>query len=726
MSTRAAVLRAVLWLACAAPAPTAALMVGNLPPDDFVARSKADPGRLYALLVGATWCGPCKHLAAQLAAVAPSSPTALARAAWDRVEVDEYGTERFQAFEGRVEASDRDGIPFVLVFRGGKTLGISASGDYLDGIAAFLAEAEARPAGRPMGRLPDLLCRGRADGASFTFGISGPHSRDDHSTDRFGVENLLAFGGKSEAGRSLLFAPSTGTARATQASRSGWGAFYVGDPIAPLTGLISTTGLSTMTVAGLPDMPGRSLRLVLTGHGAPQGMPLDAASDVFLTEPELTEAVRAARRRGKVVRGLVLTCFGGQFGDSFMPSPGDRAAACAAFSTLPEKEAEGCYSESDVGDERDYATTASRNLACGPGSDGRRRHYQVVLSTVSRDVPMLSSEYFLLYGPGAAYLGRAPRAPMPVRGMADYELGGGLKVVVGLIDGRVLAVSRGEKSLPIPQVSVVDCRPHPDAYSGLDFEHSVGAFFLRGRVSGAGAVQRSDCSPVLNLHWNPEDGVELPDQELDLGSFGLDYSPTDPYWGKYLSGVFPDGVPTVHTRGLKREARVLLTTVLPEFSGKIVGAALQGKIDALSARLRPVDAPLADALAALASIARRDARARALKIKSMSVSPTLSIAPIDFGAEVAVSSTATTEKKSADEEVEEGSFNSDALQRAFWRNIGPGEYDSIDGISLFRLAHLVAAAEAELALRAQGRTSPRARRLVKQLDELQDCEKGLY
>ncbi|NNN07286.1 MAG: hypothetical protein HKL90_15445 [Elusimicrobia bacterium] len=727
MSARPAAL-VLLLLATSARA----LKVGGMDPDLFVARSRKDPARLYALVVGATWCKPCARLAAELAAVDVSSAPALAAAAWDRVEVDEYGQARYQSFLSRAGASDQDGIPYVLVFRDGRALGATTPGDNLDGIAKFMADAARRPPGRATGTLPRLLCPGRKDDASFTYGVSGWLSQEDHSTDRFGVGTLLAFAAEENPNRTLLFAPSTGTASATEPAESGWGVFFVRDPIAPYAKRIQTVSLSTTSVETFSSLPGRRLRLVLTGHGGPQGIvigytpqssggEMSFGQPIFLTEPLLTRVVAAARRGGKEVRGLVLTCFGGQFGESFMPSRGAAAPACAAFATLPEKTAEGCYHDDMSSQMRDYATTASRALDCAAPQDGRRLHYQVSLATASRDVPMLSSEYFLLYGPAASFLGRGATAPAPSRGIARYDLSDGVEVFMDLVGGGVLAARKDERPIAPPRLAPVDCRRHGYSFYSLDGKHAVGAFYLRGRVTGPKPVERSDCSPVVVLRWDPEDGEDVPEQTLDLDAVTQIYAPTQSYWNsvsqsEFASALAP-GELTVSTRGLKREARVLLTTVLPDFARPLAGAALEKYLDEVAARLKPEDAPLADALSAMARVARADARARQAQMPASLASPLAALSTVDASTTVSVA---------AQKEPDPGNFNSDELTKAMWRNIGPGDYETYEDISLFRLAHLAAAAEAELALRDQARQSPKARTLVSELDSLQDCERGLY
>jgi hypothetical protein len=735
---------ALLLLLSLTTAPSRALDVGAEPPEAFVLRSKGDPGRLYALVVGATWCEPCHRLAAQLAEAPASSATALGRAAWDKVETDAYGTAKFGRFLADAGSDEQDAIPYVLVFWGGAAVGYTTPGEDLASIDRYLAETELRPSVRAKGTAPRLVCPGRKDDASFTLGISGMLSARDRSTDRFGVMSLLAFG----SGPSLLLAPSTGTSVASEPAETGTGVFFVEDALAADAKRIQSAAISTTALANFPSAPGTRLRLVLAGHGGPQGLMISARpypgfdleiagimEPIHLTEPQVTAAVSAARRGGKSVRGLVLTCFGGQFGESFMPFSGAAAPACAAFATLPEKTAEGCYSDRANQPMRDYLTVASRGLECSRPVDGRARHYAVALATSSRDVPMLSSEYFLLYGPGAAYLGRGERAPAPSRGVGRFDFADKVSVYVDLIGGNVLAARRDGRPVSAPRLSVEDCRTHRYAQYSLDGKHAVGSFFLRGRVSGADAVERSDCSPVVSLRWDPEDGEDIPEATADLDAPSSVYAPTrEGDWNRssdreIAQALAPEG-PTVSTRGLKREARALMAAVLPAFGEPLAGAALEARLKETAARLRPDDAPLADALAAMASIARVDARKRRADLRSTApaAAPLPDLVDDDElrRALAASNGEKSAAKPAAPKEPDPGAFTADDLVKAMWRNVGPGDYDSYEDISLFRLAHLAAAAQAELALRREAASSPKARKLVSQLESLQNCERGLY
>ena len=69
-------------------------------------------------------------------------------------------------------------------------------------------------------------------------------------------------------------------------------------------------------------------------------------------------------------------------------------------------------------------------------------------------------------------------------------------------------------------------------------------------------------------------------------------------------------------------------------------------------------------------------------------------------------------------------IDASALIAAMLSNLSPAKNDL--GAALGRLAHLTAAAQAELALIEEAKTSPAARRLLAQLETIKACERGLY
>ncbi|MBI3552455.1 MAG: thioredoxin family protein [Elusimicrobia bacterium] len=732
-------MRAALWIfLLLAPASVVALAVGGDPPEEFVSRSKADPGRLYALEVGATWCGPCHDLADELAAYSQSSGTAVSRAVWDKVEVDVYGEKRFEDFLKGAGARVDRGFPSVLVFRGGAALGYTSVGANLARITAFLEDAAVYRRPDKPEPPPSLLCPQRRDWAQSTLGISGLLSANDRSTDDFGLANIVSFASPGKPATLRVFAATAAAPGGGGVpSPSDAGILFAPEALGPWRERVERVERSTYALAGLAAGPAKTVRLVLTGHSSAKGLavgydpdPMFAhfGSERFLTEAALTEDVRAARAGGKEVRGIVLTCYGGQFGESFMPGAG-LAPSCAVFATLPEKLAEGCY-ENGVGTRRrDYLAEAASLKRCPEPGDGRRRHYEAVVKGTGRDVPMLSSEYFLLYGPAAAYLGRGERAPAPPRGIVRKKLGSGVEVFLDLVGGGVIKATRDGQSLPAPRVGVVDCRRSYGGYNSLDGK-SESLFHLRGRRVGAKAVEREDCTALLRLDWDPEEGDAPPGDVVALSAQDGDaYDPTVVWSGEVSQAL--GSKPEVDIRGLKPEARVLLKTVVPAFASDLAG---QGLVDLILARaqvLRADDPVLAEALESQAAAVLRERREFQARISSKSSflvpPPGLDKVPDwkDALLEAATGKAVVKAPPANPRREDDVYFTSSYLIQAMLFNIAPAEYDA-DSVPMARLAHLAAATEAELALRAEAKTSAKAKLLLKQFDSMVACEAGLY
>jgi len=298
---------------------------------------------------------------------------------------------------------------------------------------------------------------------------------------------------------------------------------------------------------------------------------------------------------------------------------------------------------------------------------------------------------------------------------------------VDLIGGRVLAARKEGREIPAPRLAIEDCRKHSYARYSLDGKHAVGSFFLRGRVSGPGAVDRSDCSPVVSFHWNPEDGDDLPEMTVDLDNANEAYEPGSKH-DEFERALGPAQL-EVSTLGLKREARVLLERVMPALGQRLGGAALEKQLKEVAEHLRPDDGPLADALIAMAGIARADALKRRAEAAQASHAGGLDESAPRLALSLSpdiLRAAGLAEEEPAEKEPGPGQFTADELAKAMWRNISPGEYDFTEDISLFRLAHLTAAALAEISLRREAKSEPRARKLLAELESLQTCERGLY
>ena len=746
--------------------PARALEVGTATPEAFISRSRTEPGRLYALVIGATWCHACKALAAGLASADASSATAVGRASWNVVETDEYGTAKFSKLLSEMQVPESRDLPSVLVIRDGDGLAMSLAGNNIPKIEALLAEAEKQPS--RYARAPakaSMLCPGKADWATYTLGISGYKGGGDSSTDDFGRKILLSFVPPAAAAPGRLFAPPRSkSSPGTESARAEDGVFFsASDPLAERATLLEDVARSTAALAALASAPGRDLRLILTGHSGEEGMTIGYEtkawftddptntyeSDLQLTPTDVADAVRRASRAGKKVRGLITTCFAGRYADAFMPQAGPAAApACAAFATLPDKTADGCYSNGyALG--VDYASKLIARKSCASREDGRALHYAVAVATTGHDIPMLSSEYFLLYGPGASFLGRSDRAPAPALSVQKYDLSSDIRVYVDVISNQVLRAYQGDRMIDPPRLALLDCVGDDYTHSKLDREN-LSAFYLRPHKNGSLVSQ---CTPFVSLYWPPDGGSVRPSTTVYLDPSYGGWSP-DNDWNGFRKDFDPEG-PMITLEGMRPAARVLLTTVIPAFSDAGADKDLGARLDKLVAALRPYDKPLAGALEALmaaqAGGVRRfltddeilgkpavshglsPAPSKRAKKKSVESIPGLFAAPTGVAGIAGMASLPelpdlVIPKLSAlslSSHPAPPVVDASALIAAMLANLAPVKNDYMPA-SLPRLAHAAAAAQAELVLIEEAKTSPEARRLLVQLETIMTCEQGLY
>ncbi len=496
----------------------------------------------------------------------------------------------------------------------------------------------------------------------FFFGVSGP---DDNGNERFGRDNLAFL---SRGAPAALFAAPLST-NAPRPSDDGFQ-----DLLA-----------SSSALAGLGGRPEGALRFVITGHGVPAGVYLGttmAGEKKWLEPEDFAVPIETARRAGKTVRGEFLSCFSGRFMSAMMPGEG-LAPACALSSTVPEKKAEGCYAEDEAQTRLDYTWVAAAADDCRPGRDWRAVHAKVVENLEGYDIPMLSSDYFLLYGPAAVWLGRAARAPYP-RGILVRRLDEGATVYMDLINARIVSVGGLGGMRPRPETSVVDCAAeYADANRALDATHRS-HFFLHRDVAAAG-WPAADCVPSVRLSW-PAGGGAAP---LIVRLAG---APTDDYWDpeskepvqaefrRDLSAVEL----TVPIDGLKPGARLLLTTILPAFDFNLKGRVLERRLKALAVQAQAQDPNRARAMREILR------RMRAAKVG-----------------------------------LEDGTRFQGAWLRSFLFDLF-SENDTVsENLDYARLALLAAVTVTESELRREANTDFEAAGLVAGLEQLRACERGL-
>lgn len=497
----------------------------------------------------------------------------------------------------------------------------------------------------------------RPSKGEYVFGLSGAAGDD---TDDFGRDNLTALGQGAQSASLFAARPSTASTRQY--------------PVVFQNPLAAAAVLERLALR-----PERDVRVILTGHGSPNGVILGVGSDEGerrLGHDAFFASVTKARRAGKRIRADFLSCFSGGFMPALMPGKG-LAPACGLASTVPEKKAEGCYQDGSDAERNDYAASAAAADDCRPGRDWRSVHAAVFERLKGNDIPMLSSDYFLLYGPGAERLGRASRAPYPGRTLIQKKLDGGLLVYLDLINARVVAARGPGGRLPAPGISIVDC-PASDGGTLGDGEHRAG-FFLHRSVADT-AWPAPDCVPTVRLSWPgrksalvemsaaPEDLSWDPRRFGDQAPFRRDLSPEER---------------EVPLDGLKPGARLLLARLLPAFDESTGGRELADKLKALAVEVAGED-PI------------RGASMRALL-------------------------TAMWVKEGLGEGVSDGTRFHGRWLRTYLTELFNETETKTENLDYSRLAFIAATAIAERDLRKD----PGAKNLVADLDALRACEKTL-
>ncbi|MCX5793968.1 MAG: hypothetical protein NTY77_00545 [Elusimicrobia bacterium] len=548
---------------------------------------------------------------------------------------------------------------------------ISWAGFFLTATLAFLcapaSEAKTKSPKSPAAFHLPACQRPKPD--EFVFGLVGP---GQDSSDDFGLENLRAVSEGVPKDRLALFAPAPSTATHRSSTKNPYS-----DPLGAADAL-----------KGLAARPQKTIRLLFTGHGWPEGVWLGTdqkGEDRWIGLEDLTDAVTSARRAGKTVKGQFLTCYGGRFAEALMPAPG-LAPACGVFSTLPEKKAEGCYE--DRSEERlDYLFAAARADACGLERDYREVHGRVVAQPAGYDIPMLSSDYFLLYGPAARWLGRQARAPYPYHSLARKLLPDGTVLYADLVNARVVKALRDGRVLPQPEVSVVGCQAEArDAEPACDGLHQS-AFFLHRAVADAGWPP-ADCIPILRLAWSRDGAVSS-------ATLAMAALPEDEVWDPEASSAtaadFQRDLSVdellLPVDDLKPEARLILARLLPLFQDGEHGEALARRLEALAEQAQSQDPPRGRALRALISELRR--------------------------------------RVHDDKASYQGTRFWGSWLKTYLIELANANDTQEENLDYSRLAFLTAVTVAERALREEARSDETAQRLVADLEGLRACERGL-
>lgn len=401
-------------------------------------KSKSDPTKLFVLEIGATWCHACHDLEQNVSKIPPDSDQNIAKTYWSQIDNDK-DEATLNAFMNKFGLPQSSSFPRMIVIKGGTPIGEMHGSNDLNKInkfldAAKLVDPSISPASTKQQSAltpPNIPCSEikKEDPCQSFIAASGPaSSKGVDATDVFGMSNLISLKKLFNA-RSFvrLFGNSTNTLVDNKVG-SDDGIFYVKNPLADFMPR-SVENISALKdqIDNLKDIPGNDIRIFLTGHGTPFGLrttliaPKDrdklrvisieneyplkivepngntSDSSEYLSVNDTIKGVTEARKAGKTIRTLSVQCFGGQFADAFMPVDGNALNACAAFAATPNRMSEGCFPPGYDQTRNDYLAKVSSMKKCDGSQTFRDLHYQIVASPEGHDIPMLSSEYFLLF-----------------------------------------------------------------------------------------------------------------------------------------------------------------------------------------------------------------------------------------------------------------------------------------------------------------------------------------
>lgn len=674
--------------------------------EKFLKRSKAHPGQVFVLKIGTTWCKYCVKESEDLKK--HQKRGSIAEAYWNEVILDkdpkEDLSDKYEAFAKANGFPAGNSYPNNIVFKNGRPIGHLTGYNGLNDLESFISDAKAvLPSSRDKESkttsFPKFPCGPNDSDKACVVAVSGFEGQSSDHTDDFGRANLASFAELFKNPEyAKLFSPPVPAVATRKASSGSNGVFYVRNPFLDSAERFADGKGSIPEIEDLQNTKGRNIRILLTGHGSPFGMtvgyektgspPNQWNESVYLQQNHLTSGLTKARSSGKTVRAVVVQCYGGQYGEAFMPAQGNGSSGCAAFASLPEKQSEGCYSNEYTGEREDYLGQAMRLKKCDGRQDARDLHYAIVSELKGHDVPMLSSEYFLLFGPAAKKLGANSTGPAPrgsiIKAQA-YANGEAITLYFDTINNRVLkTVGERNQLLPNPELQLLDCvRNDWKDYDGIDFAHT-GFSFLRERISGQFASSIGDCKPKFRAKWPGR--PDLSTITFNTSAYGNNFfnpqAVGDPNNSHAQSANFKELSPQekmIDISDLKPEARVLISQVLPHFYNYMSPEQTAKELERLANEVRPHNPSQADAILHLTREASKN---------------------------------------------KNHPLTSRNLTGLMFQNLGDADV-ATKNIAGSRLAHLVMAAIAELRLRWLAKQDPAAADLVRQLDQMKECEKDI-
>jgi hypothetical protein len=308
---------------------------------------------------------------------------------------------------------------------------------------------------------------------------------------------------------------------------------------------------------------------------------------------------------------------------------------------------------------------------------------------------MLSSEYFLLYGPAADVLGKKGTIPAPPTSIMALRLPSGVVAYVDRFsDDLIKAYYQGKEIKSVGYTIGPNEEPKGADLSSLTRAHH--SFnFLKARVSGADAnpLATFDLIPKYKFSWQLPHGF-VTDAARGAPEMFESLDLHDKYGRKSIEHNFkqlPEEDRKVDVSGLKPEARVVLSSVFPRFPEYAEGKDFSKQVTSVANEIGKRNPAMAKAIRTLLPQAEEEARKKFYGPFNSR----------DFLGAMLTNLSFTVNQ-----------FGAPAMWQATMHS---------------RLAHLVASAVAELELRRRADAGDgEAKKRVGELEALQKCEENIF
>lgn len=216
----------------------------------------------------------------------------------------------------------------------------------------------------------------------------------------------------------------------------------------------------------------KKIKLMMTGHGSLEGVEYfvedkkgNPRNDI-LSPNHLKQFIQHQESEKKSVQGVFLQCHSGIFAESFMPKqPDQQVQSCGVFSSIPQLVSEGCYRFGRQDTEiEDFWKSLMRTYQarCDKKQDPlnfRRHYYQTQAWNTLRsiDLPLLTSDYFLIHGPAGQFLaqqsgGSSKRIPFIENAITVFSPKPELLLYFDRSQEKMLKAYRGSEEIQLPKM----------------------------------------------------------------------------------------------------------------------------------------------------------------------------------------------------------------------------------------------------------------------------------